>query len=74
MGIFDACYGCTDRVVGCHSTCEKYETATERNEELKAAKNADKDCRAYAYKIKADNMAKSAMKKKHKVDVRRNYR
>ena len=29
------CYGCKDRVVGCHGTCEKYINEKETNEKFK---------------------------------------
>lgn len=74
MGLFEACNGCTERYVGCHSTCERYAQASEKNEKIKAAKNADGDCRAYAYKVKYDHLAKQAMKRKRHVDYRRNYK
>lgn len=72
MSLFKECHGCTDRVVGCHSKCERYAREVEKNERIKAAKNADVECRAYAYKVKMERMAKQAMKKKHKVEFRRN--
>jgi hypothetical protein len=31
------CKGCTDRVVGCHSTCQKYQDAKAEYESEKAA-------------------------------------
>lgn len=34
------CYGCTDRVVGCHATCERYSTAAAKDREIRMA-NAD---------------------------------
>ena len=71
---FKECHGCTDRVVGCHSTCERYGKEVEDNEKIKAARNADADCRAYLYNVKVNSMAKQAMKRKHKIDVRLNYR
>lgn len=74
MASFKECHGCTDRVAGCHSKCERYAREVEKNEKLKAARQADKDCISYLYNVKVNNMAKQAMKKKQKVDVRRNYR
>ena len=74
MGVFKERHGCVDRVLGCHSTCERYAGEVEKNEKLKAARDADKDCRAYAYQMKRNNMAKQALKKKYKVDVRLNYK
>lgn len=74
MGLFEDCNGCTERVVGCHATCERYARAKSKNDKIVAARRADGDCRAYAYNIKMDNMAKQAMKRKRKVDVRLNYK
>lgn len=74
MSLFKECQGCTDRVVGCHSKCERYAREAERNEKIKAARQADGDCRAYAYKVKCEHMAKQAMRKKRHVDYRRNYK
>lgn len=34
------CYGCTDRVVGCHANCERYLTAAAKDHEIRMA-NAD---------------------------------
>lgn len=72
MALFKECHGCTDRVVGCHSTCERYAGEVDKNEKIKATIRADGDCRAYSYKRKMDNMAKQALRKKKKVDFRRN--
>lgn len=34
------CYGCTDRVVGCHANCERYLAAAAKHCEIRIA-NAD---------------------------------
>lgn len=35
------CQGCTERVVGCHATCEKYKDFLLRNEKLKEKRKID---------------------------------
>lgn len=37
----NACKDCTERVVGCHATCEKYEEFVAENERLKQLKRQD---------------------------------
>lgn len=32
----NSCYGCTERTVGCHSTCKKYQAFVTENEARKA--------------------------------------
>lgn len=32
------CKGCTERTVGCHSTCEKYKRFKEQNDEIREKK------------------------------------
>ena len=34
MRLFDCCRYCEDRVVGCHSTCEKYISAKTKHDEI----------------------------------------
>lgn len=74
MALFKECHGCTDRVVGCHSKCERYAREKERNDAILAAKRADRDTRDYTYDQKRDRMAKQAMKNKRHVEYRRNYK
>lgn len=40
------CYGCADRVVGCHANCERYLTAAAKDREIRMA-NVDQ-VKAYA--------------------------
>lgn len=37
---FTCCYGCTDRITGCHSTCAKYAHFEKKNEQEKQARRA----------------------------------
>lgn len=40
--IFDCCYKCKDRTVGCHSVCNKYKEAYLLNEDIKKKVKLDK--------------------------------
>lgn len=36
----NCCHECTERHVGCHGTCEKYQAQYRKNEEIKASRTA----------------------------------
>lgn len=74
MDLFDDCNGCMDRFIGCHSTCTRYARAKEKNDKIKSARQADKDCREYKYRIKCESMAKQAIRKKRHIEYRRNFK
>lgn len=46
------CYKCTERMIGCHSTCEKYLAEVAENEEHRKKNAADANYNAY----KIENM------------------
>ena len=52
----NCCYGCTDRNVGCHSTCEKYKELKakidERNENIRNMKQANSEFISYRKSLK----------------------
>ena len=37
---FTCCYGCKDRIQGCHSSCEKFAYFERKNEQEKQARKA----------------------------------
>ena len=41
MKSFECCRYCDDRVVGCHSTCEKYIEAKAKHDEINKRKRED---------------------------------
>ena len=43
------CKDCTDREIGCHSTCEKYINWCEERQKYKAAAQLENDHRFYRY-------------------------
>lgn len=74
MGLFEECHGCTDRVVGCHSKCEKYKNAKEKHDRLIADYAKDKDVDKYFYQESINRANRVAVIRKRKVTVRRNYK
>ena len=63
------CYGCTERVVGCHSNCEAYhryqKQLAEEHDKKQTVKNVeDSYCCYYKQKIKALMRAKGERKRK----------
>lgn len=44
------CYHCKDRVVGCHSTCEKYKKFKEELEVVRAEKEKEHQLRDQRYR------------------------
>ena len=55
-------YGCTERTVICHSTCEKYkneaEALKERNDWIRKQKESDKNARSYFCETKSKKLKK----------------
>lgn len=47
MGAFKSCLNCTDRTLGCHSTCERYLSEKAEHDRIIARMNADRDYRSY---------------------------
>ena len=45
------CYKCTERTIGCHSTCEKYLAEVAENEEHKKKRAGDADYAAYLAEV-----------------------
>lgn len=37
LGMIYPCYGCEDRVVGCHANCERYLTTAAKDREIRMA-------------------------------------
>lgn len=54
------CYNCSDREVGCHSRCEKYQTAHAEHEARKAAirEKATLDTIVYSMNVEASKKRK----------------
>lgn len=47
----NSCMGCTERYVGCHSKCEKYQNWLKiYHEQIKVQKKKDREYRDYFYK------------------------
>ena len=61
--ILSPCKDCSDRVVGCHSSCDKYKQYRSELDEFKAKRAADKDERAFASDIKGAVKRLSAHKR-----------
>lgn len=45
------CYKCTERTIGCHSTCEKYLAEVAENETLRKKRAGDADYAAYLAEV-----------------------
>lgn len=61
---FKCCLGCTEREVGCHSWCERYERMKARNEAVKAKQREDAEARAYSSNTYRDRMDDCAKRKR----------
>lgn len=69
-----SCMGCTDRTVGCHSTCERYKQDKEIHEDIVKRAGEDREADSYtmAYVCKYRNA--NTLRKKRHVVYRRNYK
>ena len=49
---FDCCLNCTERAMGCHSTCGAYISRKEENEKIKKAKAIAEDFNNFQYQMR----------------------
>lgn len=47
MSVYNCCYLCEERHIGCHATCRKYQDAVEEHGAAMAKKRADSDINGY---------------------------
>ena len=68
------CYTCTERHVGCHSTCMLYKHDKEQHDILMKKANEARDANIYLSVDAIRRKNKTALAKKRIVMIRRNYR
>lgn len=66
------CYGCGDRIVGCHSSCEKYAEYHKKIAEIRKERWVDASCKDVAYNAK--KTSKRDARNGHNEKNVRNYR
>ena len=58
--VTEACLGCTERRVGCHSGCEKYAAFREHIDSVNAAKRHENEAEGYFYEKDAKKRREKA--------------
>lgn len=69
-----SCMGCAERVVGCHSTCEKYKQDKEIHEEIVRRADEGHEADNYQMSYVSKQRSQMALRKRKHLNYKRYYK